>query len=377
MLWPIKVVLGILRAASEAILLLEAQRLVAHFIRPTSLKHVARAEDRLLEAGVTSSTRHIWVKCGSWKLHTIVAGEKEQAERRRKWDSEHGVERKWGGSRDGGIGNIAGGGKVMVLLHGHSMSGAFYYRNLDDMVAMGYMVYAVDLLGWGRSDRPVFEGKIESMLEWYLETLERWRINMGISDFVLVGHSLGAYLAATYANRFQERVAKLVLICPAAIVRDINWMRALYFKVSPHTITRRGGLLGWLMFFYHYPNEEMYVRDCLRLYCYHLSALPASGDLSVSPMIRFARWNKAEIRRPLIENLGQLPMPIQLICGETDSSMPVEDIHFLYKFMLERGYQVQLQVIKGADHCPHLEDPDAFNAVMSRFARIKDPICTG
>ena len=350
MLWPVKIVLGLLRVASEAILFFEAQRLVSHFVKPTSLAHVARAEDRLLAAGVKSSVRHIWVKCGSWKLHTIVAGEDEN------------------GSKNEGE------RKAMVLLHGHSMSGAFYYRNLDDMVGLGYVVYAVDLLGWGRSDRPKFEAKVNSMLEWYLNALERWRISIGLSQFALIGHSLGAYLAYSYSVRFQNRISKLMLICPAAVSKKITLLRAFYFKVSPHTVVRRGGLLGWLMFSSQYPTSEMYVRDCLRFYCYQLAALPASGDLSVSPMIRFRKWNTAEIRRPLIDNLGPVDIPIHIVCGETDTSVDVKDFHTLYEVMRKRGYNVRLDVIEGTDHCPHLENPEAFGLVLNKFDKSKVPV---
>jgi cardiolipin-specific phospholipase len=51
----------------------------------------------------------------------------------------------------------------------------------------------------------------------FVDSLEKWRKNMGMERMVLIGHSLGGYLSACYAMKYPERVEKLVLVSPVGL----------------------------------------------------------------------------------------------------------------------------------------------------------------
>lgn len=67
--------------------------------------------------------------------------------------------------------------------------------------------------------RPAFTAKDRLSAEnFFITALDKWRETMGLEKVILMGHSMGGYLAATYALQHPERVQHLVLVCPAGVV---------------------------------------------------------------------------------------------------------------------------------------------------------------
>ena len=74
----------------------------------------------------------------------------------------------------------------------------------------------------------------------FLSSLEAWRESVGVEKMILVGHSLGGYLASAYTVRYPERVSGLILVSPAGIPRGPEYKR---FPTSEE-IESAGGLSG-------------------------------------------------------------------------------------------------------------------------------------
>jgi cardiolipin-specific phospholipase len=116
----------------------------------------------------------------------------------------------------------------LVMLHGYGAGLGFFYRNFESLSrAPGWKVYALDLLGMGRSSRPTFkihakdkDGKISESESWFIDALEEWRIKRGIDKFTLLGHSLGGYLAVAYSLKYPGHLNKLILASPVGIPED-------------------------------------------------------------------------------------------------------------------------------------------------------------
>ncbi|KAK5138499.1 hypothetical protein LTR08_000085 [Meristemomyces frigidus] len=116
----------------------------------------------------------------------------------------------------------------LVMLHGYGAGLGFYYKNFEGLSRLPHWkLYALDMLGMGRSSRPPFRihakdkiGKIREAESWFVDALEQWRIEKGIDKMTLLGHSLGGYMAVCYALKYPGHLNKLILASPVGIPED-------------------------------------------------------------------------------------------------------------------------------------------------------------
>jgi pimeloyl-ACP methyl ester carboxylesterase len=105
------------------------------------------------------------------------------------------------------------GGAPVVLIHGFGTC-SFLWRNVGPALALTqHTAYAVDLLGYGESDRP-FDADFGLAAQ--ADYLERALTALRVARAAIVGVDIGAAIALRLAAIRPERVARLVLINPVA-----------------------------------------------------------------------------------------------------------------------------------------------------------------
>lgn len=93
----------------------------------------------------------------------------------------------------------------VVLLHGFAAGIGLWCMNIDKISNNHRPVYAMDLLGFGRSSRPQFSSDPKQIEQQYVNAIEKWRSEVKLEKFILLGHSFGGYLATAYSIKHPEK----------------------------------------------------------------------------------------------------------------------------------------------------------------------------
>ncbi|XWS24445.1 hypothetical protein CRYUN_Cryun28dG0102900 [Craigia yunnanensis] len=135
------------------------------------------------------------------------------------------------------------GSPTLVMVHGYGASQGFFFKNFD-YLANRFKVIAIDQLGWGGSSRPDFTYKSTEETEaWFVDSFEEWRKAKNLSNFILLGHSLGGYIAAKYALKHPQHVQHLILVGPVGFSSESD---GKYEWLTHFRATWKGAILNHL-----------------------------------------------------------------------------------------------------------------------------------
>lgn len=181
----------------------------------------------------------------------------------------------------------------LILLHGTGMNSVMWLKDMKEF-AKEYRVYAIDIVGEpGRSDERQLPLRGTFYAEWLNEVMKA----QNISKAILIGISLGAWLAVKFAVNYPEKAEKLILISPSGIGPQ---RKAFIFTALGY------GLLG--------------EKGIEKLYCKVNGNRPLpAGILQYQMLIRKSfQYRRETIPLFSDEELGKLTMPIVLFAGVKD-----------------------------------------------------------
>jgi pimeloyl-ACP methyl ester carboxylesterase len=98
---------------------------------------------------------------------------------------------------------------AVVLIHGIGASHR-YLRRLHELLARTVDTYSIDLPGFGATPRPERTLAVADHASYILGAMEQ----LGVLEFVIVGHSMGSQFALEAALQQPGRISRLVLMGP-------------------------------------------------------------------------------------------------------------------------------------------------------------------
>lgn len=255
----------------------------------------------------------------------------------------------------------------LILLHGFGASIGHWRHNLTEL-GRYHTVYALDMLGFGASEKVVADYKVEL---WVEQVYDFWRTFIG-QRTVLIGNSIGSLVCLAAAVTHPEMVQGIAMISlPDPSIREATmpqFFRPIVSTIeriftsplllrSLFSVVRRPGVVRpWAAIAYANPaavTEELVEilvgpaqdRGSAQAFC---AILKAMINPEFGPSVKLV--------------LPSLQIPMLLIWGQQDRMIP----RSLARQFVACNPKLQLLELENAGHCPHDECPEQVNpAILS------------
>ena len=244
----------------------------------------------------------------------------------------------------------------IILIHGLAASLSDWNDLIPDLNQAGYKSFALDLPGHGNSSSSGDKNQFTS--EYVFQSFCDWVDMLALQPpLILVGHSLGGYLAIRYCLLHPERIKALVLCDPFYTLKQLPFLLNVAYKYSIVDTSLIGFFPEWL----------------IRLMV-DLASFSIRNGFELSSSVRQQTANDYKRARPEIYNifntvqdlspvLSSITQPTLILWGAKDKTLGV----FSFEKMGEKIPGAIGVAIAGAGHVPHQSHSIEFNRYVLEF----------
>ena len=235
-----------------------------------------------------------------------------------------------------------GAGSPLLFLHG--ATGMPVVMPFMQKLAARFDVLVPEHPGYGRSDEPEWLENIHDLAYFYLQFIKQ----LGLKDLVLIGGSLGGWIAMEIAVRDTSRLRNLILVGPAGIAAP-GVEPADIFLLPPEEVVRR--------LFHDQKIAQQRLAEPLTA---------EAIDIGLKNRHTTARlgW-EPRLHDPFLPKwLHRIDVPVKIIWGKDDRILPVA---FLDEYR-KRMPKAETEVFESCGHLPHAEKADQFVDSVVKFA---------
>ncbi|MEG6617112.1 alpha/beta hydrolase [Peptococcaceae bacterium 1198_IL3148] len=263
-------------------------------------------------------------------------------------------------------------GSPIILLHGAGVDSAdISWREIIKPLSEHYRVFAPDLPGYGKSDKP---DDVEYSLTFYVEILERLIESLNFNKVSLIGLSLGGGISIAYTLKHPLQVEKLVLVGAYGIFKRLPyhllsyWYTQSSFNELSYRLTAKSRrFVKWTLLNGLFGNPDN-LSDELVDEIHQALKAPNAGKA-------FASFQRSDITRNglrsnLAERLSEIKVPTLIVHGTKDTSVPV--VHAQKAHQVIKGSQLYL--MEGCKHWAQKEKPEEFIRIVSAFLASKNEL---
>jgi pimeloyl-ACP methyl ester carboxylesterase len=258
------------------------------------------------------------------------------------------------------------GGDKPPLLFIHGLAGLWQNWLLNIPAFMeSHRVVAPDLPGFGASPMPSGDISIRG----YARTVDAVCRELGVEAPVVVGNSMGGFIAADLAIRLPTRVTKLVLVSSVGL--SIEYFRRepllALARVWAGAATRAGARSDTMI---RRPRLRRVALQTVVRYPEKLS-YPLTWELvQGAGTPGFLPAMEALLDYSFREDLVRIEVPSLIVWGANDMLVPVRDADEFERLI---GPNSRKEIFDDTGHVPMLERPSRFNALLREFVSAPAP----
>lgn len=252
----------------------------------------------------------------------------------------------------------AGAGEPVLLLHGWPTS-SFLWRNVMPAIAARNRVIALDLPGFGRSDKPL---DASYSFRFYAKVLDGVCDGLGLARLRLVVHDLGGPIGLYWACRHPDRVAALGLL-NTIVYAAPSWAVMLFVGAS-YLPGVRGLLVSpsglrfamWLGIHDRSKLTDEVVRGV---------QAPFETDEARQALLKAAHGLHPNGMKEIERALPSLRVPVRVIYGENDWILP--DVAQTMRRVARDLPQAQVTALPGCGHFLQEDRPEQIGDLLAEF----------
>ena len=201
-----------------------------------------------------------------------------------------------------------GSGPVLVLVHGLGSGKAEDWRYAIGPLSQKYRVLAMDQIGFGHSDKPLLDYRIQTYVDFLNEFLHRLKVDKAS----LAGESLGGWISAMYVlecsvDAHMVPVEKLVLVDAAGLKQDKPIP-----DLNPSTLAGTRALMEVVFHDTTWLSDDM-VRKIFA------DKLAKNDGYTIRSLLS----NPALGAERLDDRLGNIHVPTLVVWGKQDALLPI------------------------------------------------------
>lgn len=233
---------------------------------------------------------------------------------------------------------VVGKGTPLLLLHGWGTDSSNFW-NLVEPLRDQFTLWLIDLPGFGKSDPPQSSWQVMD----FAKLVAQFIRENDIKHPDVLGHSFGGRVAIKLASHYPDAVNRLILEDSAGI-KPKKGVRSYFLYILAKFIK------------YLVPNIAN-----LKVRLRHLLYSSIESDYETVDSLRetFLRTIDEDLRGDMKKITNQT----LLIWGENDRVVSLADGKKIYQAVPNS----RLEVIEGAGHSPHLDNPDRFVYYLKDF----------